>query len=257
MLTTRAPLRVAVLCSHRVPGLVHVLNRDRHRGRLYEIVCCLTSEGTFAEEIRVERRGIPIASHPIRPFYALRGSPVTDLAARVEYDERTARRLSAYRPDFVLLSGYQYLLTGPMLEAFPARILNVHSADLLARRSDGAPRYPGLHAVRDAILAGEAETRVSSHVVTASTNSGPVVARSWTFTVPEVARWAVLRQASDVLRAITFAQAEWMMRAAWGPIIARTLESAARGAHGDAVELLDDGAVQVIGAEPAMQELAS
>ncbi|MGE5815187.1 MAG: hypothetical protein ACM36C_11915, partial [Acidobacteriota bacterium] len=94
MLTRRTPIRVAVLCSHRVPGLVHVLNRDRNRGRLYEIVCCLTSEATFSEAVRVERRGIPIVSHPIRPFYELRGVAITDLLARAEYDARTARRLA-------------------------------------------------------------------------------------------------------------------------------------------------------------------
>lgn len=234
-----------------------MLNRDRNRGRLYEIVCCLTSEATFSEEVRVERRGIPIVSHPIRPFYELRGVAITDLLARAEYDERTVRRLAAHGPDFVLLSGYQYLLSGPMLDAFPGRIVNVHCADLLARQSDGAPRYRGLRAVHDAILGGEIQTRTCSHVVTGQVNDGPLVARSWKFPVPEIARWAVLRQASDVLRAVTFAQAEWMKRAAWGPIIARTLESVARGSHRDAVELMDDGTVQVIGSEPAIQELAS
>ena len=50
-----APLKVAVLCSHRAPGLVHLLNHDPRRGSEYEVVCCVTSSDTFAEEVRVER----------------------------------------------------------------------------------------------------------------------------------------------------------------------------------------------------------
>jgi folate-dependent phosphoribosylglycinamide formyltransferase PurN len=256
MLSQRSLLRVAVLCSHRAPGLVHVLTRDRGRGRLYEIVCCVTSEATFAEQIRVERRGIPTASHGIRRFYDVRGADLHDMSTRREFDARLARKLASYRPDVVLLSGYVYRLTDPMLDAFPGRILNVHPSDLLARHEDGRPRYPGLHAVHDAILAGERETRVCAHIVTSQLDGGPLLARSWPFPVPEVARWAVVRQASDILRAISFAQAEWMMRAAWGPIVVRTLERLARGAHEEPVELLDDGTLQPLLTEPA-RELAS
>jgi folate-dependent phosphoribosylglycinamide formyltransferase PurN len=257
MLSPRSPLRVAILCSHRAPGLVHVLNRDCNRGRLYEIVCCISSESTFAEEVRVERRGIPTAPHPIQRFYEVRGAPLRDLETRREYDARMVRKVAPYRPDLVLLSGYLYLLTEPMLDAFAGRILNIHHADLLARRPDGAPRYPGLHAVRDAILAGESETRVSSHVVTTELDAGPLVARSWPFPVPAVARWATVRQASDILRAVAFAQTEWMMRSAWGPIIARSIESVAHGTEHEPVELMDDGTLQPLAVESAVQELAS
>ena len=52
MLTTRRPLRAAVLCSRRAPGLVDLLERDRRRGEAYEIACVVTSEATFAEERR-------------------------------------------------------------------------------------------------------------------------------------------------------------------------------------------------------------
>jgi len=248
---------VAILCSHRVPGLVHLLNRDRNRGRSYDIVGCVTSETTFAEEVRVERRGIPTSPHPIQSFYGLRGSPLRDLDTRREYDARLVRKLAAYRPDLVLLSGYAYLLTEPMLEAFSGRILNIHDADLLARDAHGRPKYPGLRAVRDAIVAGEHETRVSSHLVTSEVGAGLVVARSWPFPVPEVARWAVLRQASDILRAVVFAQAEWMMRAAWGPIMARSLERLVHGVEDEPVELMNDGTVRALAAESAVQELAS
>lgn len=250
-MTLRAPLRVAVLCSRRAPGLVHVLGRDRNRGSLYDIVCVLTSDSTFAEEVRVERRGIPTLAHPIQPFYELMGRPVSDLDVRRRYDERTVRKLAPYKPDVVVLSSYLYLLTGPMLDAFPERIVNIHHADLLARRPDGRPRYPGLRAVRDAILAGETETRASAHLVDAEPDHGRLLLRSWAFPVPEVARWAALRQASDVLRAVAFAQTEWMLRSAWGPMMARSIEMMARGDASEPIELMEDGTLR------PMRELAA
>jgi phosphoribosylglycinamide formyltransferase-1 len=236
-------LRVAILCSRRAPGLVHLLNRDQHRGQSYEIVACLTSEPTFAEEVRVERRGIPTLPHPIQSFYALRGRPLNDLETRREYDDRTARKLKAFNPDLVVLTSYTYVLTEPMLDAFPNRIVNLHHADLTVRRPDGAPKYPGLRAVRDAILAGETETRASAHVVTAALDAGPVLLRSWAFPVPDVARWALARQASDVLRAVAYAQTEWMLRSAWGPMLVRTLQLIANETPGAPYELFENGTV--------------
>jgi folate-dependent phosphoribosylglycinamide formyltransferase PurN len=244
LMIPRAPLRVAVLCSHRAPGLVHVLGRDRNRGTLYEVVCCLTSETTFAEAVRVERRGIPILPHSLRAFYALNGREIADRDLRREYDERTVRKLAPFKPDLVVLSGYGYLLTGPMLDEFPGRIVNVHPGDLLDRRPDGRPRYSGPRAVRDAIVAGEPATRASSHLVDSELEGGPVLLRSWPFPVPEVARWATLRQASDVLRAATFAQTEWMLRSVWGPMIARSIEIVAEGGVPEPLELIEDGTMR-------------
>lgn len=244
-MTSRAPLRVAILCSHRAPGLVHVLGRDRNRGPLYEIVCALSSDTSFAEQVRVERRGIPVVPHPIQTFYETTGRPLRDLDARRLYDERTVRRLAPFKPDLIVLSSYLYLLTEPMLDAFPGRIVNIHHSDLLARRADGGPRYPGLRAVRDAILAGEHETRASAHIVDSGVDAGRLLLRSWPFPVPEVARWATLRQASDVLRAISFAQTEWMLRSAWGPMLARSIEIMAAGGTSQPLELVEDGTMHL------------
>lgn len=226
MLTDSRPLRVAVLCSHRAPGLLHLLNRDPRRGSAYEIVCCVTSEETFSEQAAVERRGIPCLPHPIAPFAAQRGVKRSDRTARVDYDRGTVARLQTYRPDLVLLDGYLLLLTGPMLDAYGGRIVNLHHSDLAARHPDGSVRYPGLRAVRDAIVAGEAETRASAHVVTAKLDDGPVLLRSWAFPVPPVAAWAREHGAQDVLNSAIWAHQEWMLRDAWGPMLSGVLELA-------------------------------
>lgn len=220
------PLKVAVLCSRRAPGLLQLLNRDPRRGHDYDVVCCLSSEETFDEQVGVERRGIPCIPRPVRPFYHARGARLRDLSVRAEYDAETRRILELYHPDLLLLDGYLLLLTQPVLEAFDGRIVNVHHSDLLLRDDSGKPRYPGLRAVADALIAGESETRVSSHLVTERVDDGPVILRSWPFPVADVAAWARAREAWDVLRAVSWAHQEWMLREAWWPMLARSIELA-------------------------------
>ena len=102
--------------------------------------------------------------YSIRSFYARR--PLADLALRREYDRGIVERLDAWRPDLVLLSSYLYLLTAPMLEAFPGRIVNVHGSDLARTGRDGRPLYPGLtrRARRDpGGRAGDARDRPRRH----------------------------------------------------------------------------------------------
>lgn len=229
-------LKVAILCSGRAPGLLHLLTRAPRRGRDWEVVCCLTSEETFAEQAALAAAGVPVLSHPMRRFYFDRHVAVGDLTLRPAYDAQTRDVLAPYSPDVVLLSGYLLLLTAPMLDAFEGRIFNAHHADLLARTSAGGPRYPGLRAVRDAILAGERETRATVHVVTPRLDDGPIIARSDPFPVPEIARWAIASGARDVLRSAIWAHQEWMLRSAFGPLFEHTLDLVADGRLSVAIE---------------------
>ena len=219
-----APLKVAVLCSRRAPGLLHLLDRDGERGRSYEIVCCLTSEKTFAEEVCVERRGIPTVSHPIGDFYLARGASVQhDAAIRAEFDARTVELLKPYSPDLLLLDGYLYLLTDRMLSAFPSRILNLHFSDLTMRLPDGGPRFPGTRSVRDALAAGCTETRATVHLVNEEVDGGPPIVRSWPLPVSPLVAEARARHAVDMFKAYAFAHQQWMFYAIAGPLWAAAL----------------------------------
>jgi folate-dependent phosphoribosylglycinamide formyltransferase PurN len=227
--TLRAPLDVAVLCSRRAPGLTWLLNQDPNRGRLYRIVCCVTTEETFDEEVRVERRGVPCVSRAIRPFYEGRNRPLRDLDLRRAYDADTVQVLRRFSPDLVILSGYLYVVTDPMLSAFRHRILNAHHSDLTLRGPDDSTRYPGLRAVRDAVLAGEPETRSTMHLVTPEVDEGPAIVRSWSFPVSPLV--ACARRAGDLrtLSAYAFAHENWMLGAGWGPLLAAAIELVATG----------------------------
>lgn len=238
MLTFTPPLRVGVLCSHRAPGLLHLLDHDCRRGTAYQIVCCITSDTSFAEQARVERRGVPCLAHPFAQHRQARDAAFRDMTVRAEYDAATAGILRHYRVDVVVLAGYLLILTAPMLEAFDGRIINVHHSDLLRRTPEGRARYPGLRAVRDAIRAGEKETRATAHVVTAQLDEGPVLVQSSAYPVPPVAAWAREREDWDVFKSVVWAHQEWMLRDAWGPLLAGALEMADALVRPRALELV-------------------
>jgi folate-dependent phosphoribosylglycinamide formyltransferase PurN len=225
----RSPLRVAVLCSHRAPGLRHLLLDAARRGTRWDIVCCVTSEETFEEEALAREHRIDVVHHPLRRFRdaVAPQARLGDVTLRQDYDRRTLELLVPYAPDILVLAGYLLLLTKPVLTAFEGRILNVHHSDLALRDASGAPKYAGLRAVRDAIRAGEIETRSTIHLVTERLDDGPPLLRSEPFPVPQVAFWAMAAGEEDVLRKAIWAHQEWMLRAAFGPLMERALDIAA------------------------------
>jgi len=252
-LAVRHSQRIRRLVLMDAPGL-HVLLEEA--GPLYEVACCLTTEEGFAGQHEAEAAGVPCILHPIRRFCRQRRAALGDLGVRAVYDEETASLLAPFRPDLVLLSSYLFLVTRPMLEAFPWRIVNVHHADLTVTDGGGRPRYVGLRSVRDAIVAGEKETRATAHLVTEKLDDGPPLLRSWPFPVAGLVREALAWGARDMLEAYAFAHQEWMLRAAWGPLLVRSVELLAtrrlaiegRGLTIDGVpgpwELAEDGSVE-------------
>jgi folate-dependent phosphoribosylglycinamide formyltransferase PurN len=211
------PLRVAVLCSRRCPGAADLL-ADRRRGWRWQLTGVLTSEEDMADRPLFAAAGVPVLSHPIRDFYRRRGRPLSDLATRREYDEEVARALSPFQADLLLLSGYLYIATEQLLDAFGRRIVNVHGSDLTRADANGRPKYPGLRAVRDAIFAGEFETRATAHWVTEELDMGPPIVRSRAFPVSPLVPDALARGDVRALKAYAFAHQEWMLAEAWGPL---------------------------------------
>jgi len=69
--------------------------------------------------------------------------------------------------ELVILAGFMRLLRGPLLRAYPNRILNIHPSLL--------PKYKGLHAQKQALEAGDLESGCSVHVVTQAMDSGPIL----------------------------------------------------------------------------------
>jgi folate-dependent phosphoribosylglycinamide formyltransferase PurN len=251
--TTGSRLRVAVLSTSRAPGLDHLLVRDPARGHRYDIVAFVATDPQNRDLGRATSTGIPTATLDIGQFYARAGARPGDLTLRRDFDRRTAGLLEGVHADLIVACGYLHVMTAPLLEAYPDRIVNVHDSDL--------PAYPGLHATRDAVFAGERWTRSTVHLVTESVDAGPSLIKSWAFPthtmISEARRWG----ATDILKAFAYAQREWMMRAAWGPLLARAIAAFADGQVrlvGDAVHLAGAPAPLVLAPqEPAVQPAVS
>lgn len=224
-----APLRVAVLCSRRAPGIERLLRPAGPGRRGFEVVVGLSTEPECDAKDAFVDAGVPFLTHDLRAFHGARSARLADRGARAAYDARTLEILAPHRPDVIVLLAYLWVATPVLLDAYPDRVLNVHDADLRIRGRDGAPRYRGLRSTLDAIAAGEAETRSTVHLVTEEVDDGPPVIVSAAFPVHSMTIDARRWGAEDVLKAYAYAQREWMMRAAWGPMLERALERIARG----------------------------
>jgi phosphoribosylglycinamide formyltransferase 1 len=226
-------LKVAVLTSKRAPGLEQLLHHPQ-RNKLFEIAGVVSTESSFAETGNIERAGVPVLLHPLRRFCDDYGVSIRNCVARWAYDRQTANILRLLNVDTVLLLGYLYLLTEPILKEFPDRILNIHDSDLSIRRPDGERCYVGLHSTCDAILAGERVTRSTVHIVTQRLDAGPMVLMSDGYHVPAAATNAALLGDVQSVKKHAWVQRQMMMND-WGTLAARGLEYIASGMCEDGV----------------------
>ena len=90
-----------------------------------------------------------------------------DFASRDEFDRAVAQSLRERNVHLVCLAGFMRLIGGPMLEAFPNAILNIHPSLL--------PAFPGVDAQAQAIAHGVKVSGVTVHLVTGELDGGPIV----------------------------------------------------------------------------------
>jgi phosphoribosylglycinamide formyltransferase 1 len=240
MLNVRSPLRVAILCSHRAPGSVALLEHAK-RSLRWDVVCAITTEPLFRDQDVFERADVPLLSFPIREFHRERGFSLSDRSARTAFDAQTVDALQSLDVDVVLLLGYLYVVTDVLLDAFPGRVFNIHDSDLAIENSEGARRFVGLHSTRDAIVAGELEIRSTLHRVTSELDAGPIVIRSRAYPIAAFARAAAHAGHTDIVRAYAYAQREWMMRDSWGAMAVHAIESVLAGPHPISAEAIAAG----------------
>jgi phosphoribosylglycinamide formyltransferase 1 len=91
----------------------------------------------------------------------------TRLEPQAEAD--LVRMLREAGVELVVLAGFMRILKSPMLEAFPRRIVNIHPSLL--------PKFPGLEAWKQALVAGEKMTGCTVHYVDEQIDHGDVIAQ--------------------------------------------------------------------------------
>ena len=121
-----------------------------------EIVAVVSDVPEAAGLERARRRGLPAFAVDRSRF-----------ASRQEHEAEILRILSEVRPDLVCLAGYMRLLSPEFVARWRGRVLNIHPALL--------PKFPGLHAQRRALEAGEAVSGCTVHFVDEGTDTGAVI----------------------------------------------------------------------------------
>ena len=86
-----------------------------------------------------------------------------------EAETELVRMLRDAGAELVILAGFMRVLKSPMLEAFPRRILNIHPALL--------PKFPGLEAWKQSLVAGEKVTGCTVHYVDEEIDHGDIIAQ--------------------------------------------------------------------------------
>ena len=215
------PLRIALLASDHVPGLESLL-ADPNRGSAWELSVVVGSETRLPQAPLLEQAGVPVDLRPIRAVSGFR-----NLHAREEYDEQVGELLSRMKVDWIILSGYEYIVTDPILARFPGRVLALHPADLSLRDADRL--FAGAHAVRDAVFAGESETRSSIYVVTREVARGPLMLLSGAYPLAPMAHDAREHGDAEFLALYADLHRRWMVEDCWGPMLRRTMELLAGG----------------------------
>ena len=74
---------------------------------------------------------------------------------------------NAYEVDMIVMAGWMKVVSKKFCDEFAGRIINLHPSLL--------PKYKGLHAVEQAIQAGEEETGCTVHFVNEYLDSGAII----------------------------------------------------------------------------------
>ncbi len=126
-------------------------------GRLAARIAVVISNNPDAYGVvRARARGLAVE---IVPHGAFR--------SREEFDARSVEVLRAHGVELVVLAGFMRLVSRVLLDAFPARVLNIHPALL--------PAFPGLHAERQALDHGVRLAGVTVHFVDEQADHGPIL----------------------------------------------------------------------------------
>lgn len=148
--------RLGVLISGRGSNLQAIVDAIRE-GRLdAEIAVVISSRAEAAGLDRAREAGLETL------YISHRAFPVRD-----DFDRALVDALRARNVGLVCLAGFMRLVGGPMLEAFPNAILNIHPSLL--------PAFPGVEAQRQALEHGAKVSGVTVHLVTPELDGGPII----------------------------------------------------------------------------------
>ena len=93
----------------------------------------------------------------------------SNFASRELWAQRMLEHIQFLKPDLVVLAGFMKVLPESFVSALSPNLINLHPSLL--------PKFPGAHAVRDALAAGADKTGSTIHIVDGGVDTGPVISQ--------------------------------------------------------------------------------
>ncbi|MEO7932342.1 MAG: phosphoribosylglycinamide formyltransferase [Chthoniobacterales bacterium] len=167
-MTPPRPLRIGVLGSGTGSNFRALVEKKRESGLDVEFVCVASdvAGSGILEFARAE--GLPVIA--IEP-----GKYKASLEPEVE--NQLVRSLQERQVELVVLAGFMRILKHGLLEAYAGRIINIHPSLL--------PKYRGMQAWKQALLAGETVTGCTVHYVDNGVDTGAIIAQAEVDVLPD------------------------------------------------------------------------
>lgn len=93
----------------------------------------------------------------------------SNFPSRELWAQRMLEHIRFMKPDLVVLAGFMKVLPESFVTALSPNLINLHPSLL--------PKFPGAHAVRDALAAGANKTGSTIHIVDKGVDTGPVISQ--------------------------------------------------------------------------------
>jgi phosphoribosylglycinamide formyltransferase-1 len=150
-------IRIAVLASTKATDMQAIIDEINSGKLIAEIVCLVSNKKDAYALERAKKYNIPAI------FLDPKGKN------NEEYDEELLKILDNYKPDLILLIGYNKYLTRKVIENFRYKIMNIHPSLL--------PAFPGWDKnVHKAVLDyGCKVTGCTLHFVDERIDAGPII----------------------------------------------------------------------------------
>jgi phosphoribosylglycinamide formyltransferase-1 len=154
-------LQLGVLASGRGSNLQAILDQGREDDYPAQVKVVISDVADAYALQRAKQAGIP----------AVMLNP-KDFPNRPAYDFAVAEALKNHQVELVVLAGYLRILTAPLLEAFPNRIINIHPSLIPAFCGRG---MHGLRVHQEAIAYGVKVSGLTVHFVETGVDTGPII----------------------------------------------------------------------------------
>jgi len=156
---TKPRKRVAILISGRGSNMKALVEAARAPAYPAEIVGVVSNRPDAAGLAWARAQGLPTRAIDHKAH-----------ATREAFEAALGAALDEMQAELVCLAGFMRLLTGPFVEAWAGRMLNIHPSLL--------PAFPGLNTHARVLAAGVRISGCTVHFVVPEMDAGPIVAQA-------------------------------------------------------------------------------